>query len=64
MPNIDEKTKKIEVERTIGKGKLTINDVGFGQIIGVYRIANVWDILKRTVKSNLSKLKKGLNGMK
>ena len=52
------KNKIHEAERLIGNGKLSISKMGLGQIIGVYRKADAWLIIRKYVKDNCSFIKK------
>jgi hypothetical protein len=56
--DLDEKNRIHEAERLIGKGKLSLSKMGLGQIIGVYRKADAWLIVRKYVKDNCSFIKK------
>ena len=52
LDNMDEKRSIVDAEEKIGKGSGTVHKFGFGQLVGVYREANVEKILKRIFNSN------------
>ena len=56
--DLAEKNRIHEAERLIGNGKLSLSKMGLGQIIGVYRKADAWLIVRKYVKDNCSFVKK------
>jgi len=56
--DLAEKNRIHEAECLIGNGKLSLSKMGLGQIIGVYRKADAWLIVRKYVKDNCSFVKK------
>jgi RNA polymerase subunit RPABC4/transcription elongation factor Spt4 len=57
LENYEERERIGEVERRVGRGK-TYNFFHLTQLEGLYREANIFDVLKRRVRSNLVRTKR------